>query len=174
MIDIIVVNGVGGSGKDTFENFFMDVADLMGDACSKYSMVSRVKEIATYAGWDGGKTDKDRKFLSDLKIALTEWADIPRKSVKEEIEKADTNGNFYIFIDAREPDDIDWLKEIFPGQVTTVLVDREINRKYGNIADDGVLNYQYDLCIKNTGTLDDLKASAETFYEILNHPTHND
>ena len=58
MIDIIVVNGVGGSGKTTFENFFMDIADLMDDSCCKYSMVSRVKEIATYAGWDGGKTGK--------------------------------------------------------------------------------------------------------------------
>ena len=173
MINIIVVNGVGGSGKTALENFFIDIATSNKETCNIYSMVSRVKEIATYAGWNGGKTDKDRKFLSDLKIALTEWADIPRKSVKEEIEKADTNGDSYIFIDAREPDDIDWLKEIFPGQVTTVLVDREINRKYGNIADDGVLNYQYDLCIKNTGTLDDLRASAETFYEILNHSMHD-
>lgn len=170
MIDIIVVNGVGGSGKDTFENFFMGVADLMGDACSKYSMVSKVKEIATYAGWDGGKTDKDRKFLSDLKFALTEWGDIPRKSVKEIIEKAQNNSYCYIFIDAREPDDIDWLKETFPNQVTTILIDRGIERKYGNPADDGVFDYNYDLYINNNGTLDDLRASAETYYEMLNGP----
>lgn len=157
----------------TFEDYFCDVADLMDDSATKYSMVTYVKKVAEYMGWNGGKTDRDRKFLSDLKIVMAEWKDLPRTDVKQTIEKADTNGDSYIFIDAREPDDIDWLKEVFPGQVTTVLVDREINRKYGNIADDGVLNYQYDLCIKNTGTLDDLKASAETFYEILNHSTHD-
>ena len=156
----------------TFEDYFCDVADLMDDSATKYSMVTYVKKIAEYMGWNGGKTDRDRKFLSDLKIAMAEWKDLPRTDVKQAIEKADKNNYCYIFIDAREAEDIDWLKETYPGHVTTVLVNRGIDKKYGNIADDNVLNYNYDVCIENTGTLDDLRASAETFYEILNHPTH--
>ena len=59
---VIVINGVGGVGKDT-----------LCDIASKYykvmnvSSVDPIKDAARILGWDGAKEPKDRKFLSDLK-----------------------------------------------------------------------------------------------------------
>ena len=59
MKKIYIVNGKPRSGKDTF-------AELLGKHCRvfKYSSVDKVKQIAAKCGWDGGKTDKDRRFRS--------------------------------------------------------------------------------------------------------------
>lgn len=73
---IVIINGTGGSGKDTFVQF-----------CSKYnkvmnfSSIDKVKEIARLIGWDGKKTEKDRKFLSDLKKLTTEYNDMAFNSI---------------------------------------------------------------------------------------------
>ena len=41
------------------------------------STITYVKDIAKTIGWDGGKSPADRRFLSDLKDALTRWKDLP-------------------------------------------------------------------------------------------------
>lgn len=166
-MNIVVVNGCGGSGKDTFENFVIETAKEDNKKVYKTSIINYVKHCAGLLGWEGGKTDKDRKFLSDLKIALTEWNDSPRRSIEEDIKICQKDSVDLLFIDMREIEDIEWLKSKY--SIISLLVDREINREYGNIADDGVMDIVYDIVIKNTGTLEDLKASAEVFWkEIIN------
>jgi hypothetical protein len=70
----------------------------------------------------------------------------------------------------REPQDIDWIKEISKNnfRIITVLVDREeTHRTYGNSADDGVKNYSYDYGIDNNGSLKELEDAAATFMEDI-------
>lgn len=166
---IIVVNGKGGSGKTTMEEYFADLADLMGDETAFTSMVKEVKAIANRCGWTGAKEDKDRKFLADLKDLLEDYNDLPFESVLNDILRAERDYCGYIFVDAREPKDIDRLKEIGLN-ISTILVTRnETNREYNNHADDGVFNYNYDYVIENTGTLEDLKKSTETIFEIISN-----
>ena len=64
---VVIVNGCGGVGKDTF-------CDLVGKYinCITVSSVHPIKESARHAGWNGEEDDKSRKFLSDLKDACTE------------------------------------------------------------------------------------------------------
>jgi len=162
---VIVMNGQGGSGKSTFEQYVVDFAAKDNKTVSIYSMVTYVKECAKLLGWDGGKTDVDRKFLSDLKLALESWNNSPRINVEAEINAAEEAGDSLIFIDAREGEDIEWLRETF--DTTVILVDRKLNRTYGNIADDGVMDITYDFVVDNTGTLDDLKDSAEVFWNLV-------
>ena len=69
-----------------------------------------------------------------------------------------------VFIDAREPDDIDRLKQTF--YCLTVLIKRGGQKEYGNHADDDVFNYNYDIVIENNGTLDELRDSAEEFVKM--------
>ena len=64
---IVIINGTGGCGKDTFVSFVSKYKRVYN-----FSSIDKVKEIAKLIGWDGGKTDKDRKFLSDLKKLTTE------------------------------------------------------------------------------------------------------
>lgn len=163
---VIIVNGRGGVGKDTFESFVAEISAKNNKWTGKTSMVTFVKQIAERCGWYGSKELKDRKFLSDLKLALAEWNDIPYNSVKHFLKRAERDDTDIVFVDAREAEDIDRLKEDF--NAITVLVERKgLLESYGNVADDNVYNYSYDYVIENNGTLEDLNAAALTFYEAI-------
>ncbi len=43
---IIIINGTGGSGKDTFVEFCSKYGSIMN-----FSSIDKVKEIATLIGW---------------------------------------------------------------------------------------------------------------------------
>lgn len=166
---IIILNGKGGSGKTSLQRCikFYDMGNTQKKRIAYTSMVEKVKEIATLCGWQGQKEDKDRAFLHDLKILLQEYNDLPYISVCQFIEKCGigSNGEIfypYVFVDAREVEDIERLVKDFAA--TTVLV-RRFDRTYGNEADDNVENWNYDYIIENTGTFDDLRAAAETFWD---------
>ena len=62
--EIFIINGSGGCGKDTFVELFSK--HYGPDKVWNYSSVDKVKRIAKEIGWTGAKTEKDRKFLSDL------------------------------------------------------------------------------------------------------------
>ena len=86
MVKVVVINGMPGCGKTTFEEMCSDICDpfaveptshvpgfsegrVLGiDICST---VDFVKVVARQCGWDGTKNLKNRKFLSDLKDLLT-------------------------------------------------------------------------------------------------------
>lgn len=162
---IIVINGQGGSGKDTFVNY-----------CKKYSsvpiynlsMVSGVKNLASQIGWDGGKTLKDRKFLSDLKDLLDEYNDFPFNNVVESIKifsEIYEGRNAIFFIHAREIKDISrWVNSY---NALTVLIRRKEEKIYGNHADDDVFNIDYDYYIDNDSTLEALEEKAKEFIEKI-------
>lgn len=129
------------------------------------STINYVKEIAKTIGWDGGKTIEDRKFLSDLKDALTEWKDLPYQKIKEQIEDCRNRNIDFIFIDCREPAEIQRFVNDY--QALTVLVQRGEIIFIGNHADDNVLNYQYDITIDNSRGLDELMQEATIFEETF-------
>lgn len=175
-MNIFIVNGKGGSGKDAFESFVIEYAANLPYAAApvlKLSIIDYVKDIAKYAGWDGGKTQADRKFLCDLKSILTKWNDSPMLELYCSIEDIENHEGKLstIFIDMREPIDIARFKQIckensWNWEPKTVLIKRDTvdDIAYGNKADDGVFDYNYDIVIENYGTLSDLKDSAKTFY----------
>lgn len=153
---VIIINGTGGSGKDTFIEF-----------CSKYtavknfSSVDKVKEVAKLVGWDGGKTDKDRKFLSDLKRLTTEYNDMAFNSVKEAVKEFLQSNNELLFIHIREPEEIKRASEAF--NALTLLVKREgLKNIDTNDSDKFVDDYPYDYIILNS-TLEKLESDAFDF-----------
>jgi hypothetical protein len=137
--------------------------------CLNISTVDRVKEIARHCGWEGGKEDKDRKFLSDLKALLTDYSDMPHQSVLYSIRLFKAGLENYgldsdeavVFIHCREPEAIQRLQQEL--DAVTVLVRRPTleNREYGNASDDGVDDYGYHFIIMNDGTIDDLRTWAK-------------
>lgn len=164
---IIVVNGKGGSGKDTLENYFTEFAEMCKNKVNKTSMVEGVKDIAKICGWTGGKDDKDRKFLSDLKDLLEDYSDLPFEDVLNKILRSERDNYDYIFIDAREPKDIDRIKEIGLNCYTVLITREETNREYNNHADDGVFDYNYNFKIENNGSLEDLRTKARELFEEI-------
>lgn len=171
MKKLIIMNGCGGSGKDTFVRLCRENSSLK---INKFSIIDFVKEQAALLGWSGGKTDADRKFLSDLNDALADWNDSPFQTALTEIREdfSEEWGETFdiVFIDIRDPDVIDRMKNTAEQEgikVITVLVERKLNHTYGNHADDNVHNYLYDYVIDNAGTLKDLGEAALTFMESL-------
>ena len=157
---IVIINGTGGSGKDTFVEFCSKYTSVMN-----FSSIDKVKEVAKVIGWSGGKTDKDRKFLSDLKKLTTEYNDMAFNSIKDAVISFKNNGDNILFIHIREPEEIERAKTAFSAK--TLLIKRigyeNINTNY---SDASVDNYSYDYMIENT-TLEELENNAKKFVKKL-------
>jgi hypothetical protein len=160
---IFIINGSGGVGKDTFVSFVSELIPTLN-----FSSVDKVKEVAKIIGWNGGKTEKDRKFLSDLKLLCTDYNDMPFNSMADKaVEFMNSNFNF-LFLHIREPQEIKRVKSAFHAK--TILVKRSsIGHITSNMADKNVFNYDYDFVICNDGTLDELKNKAANFVAAVNN-----
>lgn len=162
---VIISNGSGTSGKDTF----VEMLNLIKpNIAYKYSSIDLVKKCAEILGWNGGKTEKDRKFLSDLKLLATDYNNAPFNDIKAIVKDFKDNKieTELLFIDIREPDEID--KAVKEFNAISLLVRRKNAPKINsNMADANVENYDYNYIINNDGTLEDLKGQAIIFLKEL-------
>lgn len=158
---IVVINGTGGSGKDTFVEFCQKYEKV-----KNFSSIDKVKEIATMIGWTGKKEEKDRKFLSDLKKLTTDYNDMAFQSIKEEINIFYHSDANILFIHIREPEEIQRVVDIY--QAKTLLIKRiGLENIETNSSDANVDCYFYDYIIENT-TLGELEKKALKFINDLN------
>lgn len=161
MKKIFILNGSGGVGKDTFVDLVSHYIPTI-----HFSSVTKVKEIAKAIGWDGGKTEKDRKFLSDLKLLCTEYNNMPFNSMNEKVSEFINSNAELLFLDIREPNEIEIAKQAFNAE--TILVKRNsVKHITSNMADGNVYNYQYDHIIENNGDIDDLDMAAKMFVNSI-------
>lgn len=170
MIKVIVINGAGTSGKDTFIDLFSEVCDesCEGYSVYRFSSVDRVKYFATCMGWDGVKDNKGRRFLSDIKDAMTLYNDDPFNYMKEKVEEVkDITEDAFIFFHVREPSEIK--KMVNRLGATSLLIERpSVNSdSFTNHADKNVKEFPYSYIVSNNGTLSDLKHRAELYFHYL-------
>ena len=162
MKNIIIINGYGGSGKDTFVEFVSKYNKVYN-----FSSVDKVKEIAKIIGWNGEKDEKSRKFLSDLKKLTTDYNDMSFNSIKEAVNNFNSSDNEIMFIHIREPEEIK--RAVLEFNAKTLLIKRDdINKITSNYSDASVENYNYDYVINNT-TLEELEKQAKNFYNLINN-----
>lgn len=162
MKKIFIVNGKPGAGKDTFASI---LNKLHCDRVYKYSSVTKVKEIATLCGWDGKKEEKDRKFLSDLKILTSKYNDMSFRDIEEEIEFFKNHKRYEIMlIDIREPEEIERAVKEF-GAETIFIDSNRVPHITSNPADANVENYIYDHVIYNNGTLLEFTRNIKEFLD---------
>lgn len=157
MKKIVVINGTGGSGKDT-------VTELAAKKYKVYnvSSVDKVKEIAKSCGWSGEKGEKDRKFLSDLKQLLINYNDFPFTDICEKIQMFKNSDNDIMFVHIREPKEIQKIVDKV-GAITLLIKRKGLENIKSNDSDLYVDNYNYDYCINNDGSLDELEEKVEEF-----------
>ena len=174
---IVIINGYGGAGKDTFVEFCKKKDNDV--FIQNFSTVDCVKEIAEKCGWLGEKTEKSRRFLSDLKDAMTKYNDKPYYNVLEKIDRLLYRFSYYeiptdeliIFIHAREPKDIKrWVETL---KARTLLIHRTSEHIFENHADRDVYTMDYDYTIVNNGTLEELKEKAQKFIEQIREEDWN-
>lgn len=169
---IIIINGQGGVGKDTFVKYCANACAFVHNE----STINPIKYFAKQIGWKGEKTERDRKFLSDFKDLLTNYNDYPYNATVKKVVDIQWDYHYYnlptnqmlIFIHCREPREINrWKKE--HGARTLIIRRRTVEQEHGNHADDEVLNMVYDYTIYNEGTLHELRTDAENFVKkVLN------
>lgn len=171
MVKVVVVNGAPRSGKDTFVDFCIEENHKRNGHTLSISMVDKAKLIAMHCGWGGEKTPRTRKFLSDLKDLIDEAYDASFEFVRESINffsnKYEEEKNNIIFVMARQPKDIDRLKEVYNAVAICVRRDAAEQVETSNHADANVLDYNYDYYIDNNGDLENLRAAAEAFVDEL-------
>lgn len=159
---IYITNGMARCGKDTFATFLNEFVPTL-----KYSSIDRVKEIAKLCGWNGGKTERDRKFLSDLKMLTSAYSDMPLNAITSKVVDFLEDDKYQVMlIDIREPEEIQKVKELL-GANTILIENNRVEHIHSNIADANVFNYTYDYVVENNGTLDEFRENVRKFYENI-------
>lgn len=166
-IKIVAINGAPGSGKTTFEEI---IKKKLNHYCISRSSIDKVKEIATICGWDGTKNLRNRKFLSDLKDLLTEYNDLPfndilntKRLMEDEFNSYDLTGKALLLTDIREPKELARARDELKAITVVIRNNKAESEATSNHADSEVLNFDYDYCIYNNGTLEDLELRTEEF-----------
>lgn len=158
---IFVINGTGGVGKDTFVRLVEEYVTTY-----IFSMAEKAKQLAKEIGWDGTKTERNRKMLSDLKLIIDDYNDGNYKYISESIKSLE-NTNCAVFVMAREKKDIERFVNDF-GAIKVLVVRDSIKPITSNIADANVHEINYDCVINNNGTLIDLTYEALDFVKHYN------
>lgn len=162
---VIIINGRGGAGKDT-------LCELAAKhfKVQNISAITPIKEIARQYGWDGKKDSRSRRFLSDLKRVFVEYNDLPTKYLYEQYRAFLDGEEQVLFVHIREKEEIDKFKSRVDTRCYTLLIERnqaEV-QEWGNVSDDEVENYPYDLRYNNDRSLEETEeAFASLLKELL-------
>ena len=136
---VVVINGAGGVGKDTMCSFAARVYKVRN-----VSSVDPIKAIARMAGWDGDKSDKSRKMLSDLKMLFTQYNDLCLRYIKEQYQQFLQGDEQVMFVHIREPEEIARFVETAPEHIRTLLIRNSSKEQhvYSNVSDDNVEQFE--------------------------------
>ncbi len=143
---VFVINGRGGVGKDT-------LCDLAATAFSvkNVSSIAPIKALARQAGWQGEKTDRARKFLSDLKAVTIAYNDFPTNWAVAAYQEFLQGAAQILFVHIREGEEIEKFVQATGRKAKTLLIRRAAVHQgaYGNRSDDEVEQYAYDYIFDN-------------------------
>lgn len=156
MKQILIINGSGGVGKDTF------VECIKKHKLTIHRSIAEIpKEIAKKIGWDGGKTEKDRLLLCSLKSIIDEYNDNNFKLMTRIANSFLNDDDLEILcIDMREKKDIERFKNLYKNTKTIFITRKNVEPIKSNPADANVGDYTYDFYISNNGNIDDLEQKA--------------
>lgn len=162
---VIIINGVGGAGKDTFCEIVSRYYKV-----KNISSIDPIKKIAEYGGWEwSDKSLSGRRLLSDLKLAFILYNDLPNRYLISAYEQFSHDDNEIMFVHIREPLEIKKFANSISGDCITLLVKsfRTDNVIFGNESDDKVEEFQYDYSYANNHSLENLENDVLTFFKKM-------
>ncbi len=164
MKQVYIINGVGGSGKDTFIKYIDE--GIKDKRVVNISTVDRLREVSTIIGYDENRKDtNDRYFLSEFKKLAVKCYNHSFAYIKEQYDlfMADDTASI-LFIHSREIDEISNFISEFNAK-TIIVLNNAVRPILTNTSDAQVFNMEYDFYIYNNTTLDDLRTEANEFIE---------
>lgn len=166
MNKVIIINGSSQCGKDTFINFFDELATV---EVLNHSTIDNIRSAFTSLRYEGGRLkSRYRKLMADIKTFLIDYNDIPFTDTIEQYNTYDDFlTDFVMFIHCREPSEIKKLVDYFGDKCSTLLIKRNSTKIPDNDADRNVNNYDYDYIIFNVLGLKNLKREAKLLIETL-------
>lgn len=149
-MQVYIINGPGGSGKDTFVNYI--IKKFPEKKIYNFSTIDAIKDILYSFGWNGEKNEITRETLSTLKSIIKNWSEniFHINFEINMIENLFKNKSYpdILFIHCREPEAIAAIKKRYNAK--TILVVREGIQEFHNKSDKEVYNFNYDLIINNS------------------------
>ncbi len=122
MRNIIIINGAGAVGKDTFVSEYEKISSFQ---VFNHSTISEAKRILASIGLSDTKTDEFRNILHDVKILLVKYGDRPFNQSKKFIESVKSSlSDSAIFIHCREGSEIQKLVDFYGDMCMTLLIKR--------------------------------------------------
>ena len=171
---VVIINGSGGSGKDTVVNNCANFLKEYNIVVHNYSTVTRIKKIMLkYLGWEATKTEKDRKCMSDLKKVCKQYNNMPFYDVTNRINETKyIHDKKVYFIHSREPEEIQEFIDYFNkdksiGKVLTLVVTRPNYQILTNESDRRIKEFHYDYVIDNDQTIMSLNYKSKLFSKKL-------
>ena len=173
---VIIVNGIAGSGKDTFMDDCINIFNTYDvhrhTKAVKYSIIDPIKKIAKdlCTEYETGKTDAERKLLGGLKHVLDEFNGFCMKNLRKAI--ADYNNDEtteMMFVCIRNHNDIESTVKYCNDSkipVLTVFIRRPGIQSITSSEDDlDILKsyYKYNRILSNDGDLEKLNSIAFAF-----------
>ncbi|HZK55522.1 MAG TPA: hypothetical protein VFC84_15220 [Desulfosporosinus sp.] len=162
---VIIINGIGGVGKDTICGIVSQLYSL-----TAISSIDPIKQIASLGGWSyDDKSLAGRKLLSDIKLAFVCYNDLPNKYLLDEYKKFLKDKHEILFVHIREPEEINKFRRCVKVNCISLLIKSpRINiGKFGNPSDDCVENYQYDYIYNNIKPLSELSDDFLIFFSKI-------
>lgn len=176
---IVLINGCGGSGKDTFEDMVkgflygvgplkihhISTIDPLRDIAKEIVKINDPKSVL-------GK-DSYRDCLADLKAAWDKNYDgsfiyLTKKLNQIQLER---DLKHVVFVHVREKENIERIVRkvnIDSWSITTLCVyGRTDPSVFSNSSDRDVMSYHYDVYLNNGGSMDDLKEAASLYAVML-------
>lgn len=157
---VVIISGKGGVGKSTFVQILKKYEKI-----SNVSIIDNVlKASDILIGKQEEKTEKYRKFLSDLKTLTDEYNDSNYIYIDNKVTEFFNSENNILFIFSREPKDIEYFKNKY-NALTLLIKNNHVKDITSNIADAKVFDYKYDYVIENN--IDNFESEAIKFLNYL-------
>lgn len=174
MLEVICISGHMQSGKDTVASFMKDKLEAIGKRVLITHYADLLKYICTkFCNWDGVKDVEGRSLLQYVGTDIIRkknpsyWVNFIVSVLKFFPDKWD----FVIIPDARFPNEVNLMRQNFNTTHCHIVRDNHstfyTETQQSHSSETSMDDMEYDCCIYNRGTVEDLRSSVDSLLETL-------
>lgn len=162
---ILGLSGFATAGKDTVaEHLVVDYGYTrvaFADALKEISYASNptlAADVLAYGWTEAKKKQENRKYLQDLGVSVRDvlgpdtWVNTAFRHIQP--------GKKYVITDLRFPSELERIRS-YPGHMTVWLERPGVGPVNNHISERGLKDHTFDMVLKNSGTLDEVRYLAE-------------